>query len=91
LTLICGTIAGNMETKQAILRNQLLTLSIFRFVAGILKEANGSLPVDIIEEELAIRLPTQDIPKLYATVIGWGRFAEMFHVEAGIVKLAPNA
>jgi NitT/TauT family transport system ATP-binding protein len=80
-------LAGNMETKQTILRHRLLTLSIFRFIAGILKEAHGTLPEEIIEEELAMRLPTQDIPKLYATVISWGRFAELFQVEAGTVKL----
>ncbi len=84
-------LAGNMETKQSILRHRLLTLSIFRFIVGILNEANGSLPEDIIEEELAMRLPTQDIPKLYATVIGWGRFAEMLHVESGNIKLVQQS
>jgi NitT/TauT family transport system ATP-binding protein len=36
------------------------------------------LPKEIIEEELAVRLTTENVEQLFQTLVGWGRFAELF-------------
>jgi AAA domain-containing protein len=38
---------------------------------------DGHPPADVIQEDLVIRLPTQDVDKLFETVLMWGRFAEL--------------
>ncbi len=72
-------LAGDINVRKALFRQQLQTLGTFRFVIHLLKEAKGhQLPRDVIEEELAIRLTAEDIERAMTTVIGWGRFAELF-------------
>jgi NitT/TauT family transport system ATP-binding protein len=49
----------------------------------ILGEAKGGrLPKDVVEEELAIRLPHEDVGPLFKTVVSWGRFSELFEYDA---------
>jgi NitT/TauT family transport system ATP-binding protein len=36
------------------------------------------LSKEIVEEELCVRLCTEDIPKLIDVIINWGRYAELF-------------
>ena len=49
----------------------------------ILREAaDKQLPEDVVMEELAVRLPTEDIEKLFKTIVSWGRFAELFGYSA---------
>jgi len=75
-----------------ILRNQLLTLSTFRFVLHLLKEArNNRLGKDIIEEELAVRLTTEDVDKTFDTIVAWGRFGELFGYDAATEELSIDA
>ena len=67
----------NERKKQ--LNEQLRKLGTFRYVLQILQEArNKRLPQDVVLEELAIRLPTQDTEALFKTIVSWGRFAELF-------------
>ncbi len=69
---------GDINQRKRMLRERLLTLGTFRFVRQLLLEArNQRLPVDVVEEELAIRLTAEDIEKMFETVVGWGRFAEL--------------
>lgn len=70
---------GDVNQRKALFREQLKTLGTFRFVMQILDEAQDKrLPQDIVEEELAIRLTTEDIERLFETLVGWGRYAELF-------------
>lgn len=70
---------GDMNERKRLLNQQLQTLAVFRYVLQILREAKSHrLSEEIVEEELAVRLPTEDIPKLFTTVVAWGRFAELF-------------
>ena len=69
-------------------RTQLLTLGTFRFVLHLLKEApNHRLSKEIIEEELCMRLTTEDVEKAFTTIVGWGRFAELFGYDASSEEL----
>jgi NitT/TauT family transport system ATP-binding protein len=70
---------GDMNVRKAMLRDQLKTLGTFRFVIHLLEEAkNHRLTKDIIEEELAVRLTSEDIERLFKTIVAWGRFGELF-------------
>ena len=70
---------GNINARKALLREQLKRLGTFRFVIRLLEEAKGNrLPRDVVVEELAIRLTSEDIERMFQTVVQWGRFAELF-------------
>jgi len=70
---------GDINFRKRIFRQQLQTLGTFQFVIQLLKEAKGHrLPHEIVEEELAVRLTTEDTDRVMKTIIGWGRFAELF-------------
>jgi NitT/TauT family transport system ATP-binding protein len=48
-------------------------------VIRLLEDAHDHrLHRDVVIEELAIRLTTEDTEKMFQTVVAWGRFAELF-------------
>ncbi|MGA2229360.1 MAG: nitrate/sulfonate/bicarbonate ABC transporter ATP-binding protein [Tepidisphaeraceae bacterium] len=70
---------ADVNGRKVIFRRQLEKLATFRFVRQLLEEARGhEMSKEIVEEELCVRLCTEDIPKLIETVIPWGRYAELF-------------
>jgi NitT/TauT family transport system ATP-binding protein len=74
---------ADINGRKKIFRQQLLTLGTFQFVRQLLKESAGNkLTKEIIEEELAIRLTTEDVEKIFNTIVGWGRFGELFNYDA---------
>ncbi len=77
--------------RKRLLRERLLELETFRFVIRILSEApDRTLHEEIVQEELAMQLPTQDVDDLWRTLIGWGRHAELFEYspESGCLVLS---
>jgi NitT/TauT family transport system ATP-binding protein len=74
---------ADMNKRKVMLNQQLQQLGIFRYLVQILREAKDKrLPQDVVEEELAVRLPTEETDKLFKTIVGWGRFAELFGYSA---------
>lgn len=74
---------ADMNGRKEILKKQLQALGLFRFVLQILAEAKEhGLSQEIVEEELVMRLPTEDIGQLFTTLVAWGRFAELFDYSA---------
>jgi NitT/TauT family transport system ATP-binding protein len=70
---------ADVNHRKELFRERLLTLGVFRFIQQILSEAAGKrLPAEVVQEELAVRLTTEDIDRLFHTVVGWGRYAELF-------------
>jgi NitT/TauT family transport system ATP-binding protein len=70
---------GDINLRKALLREQLKKLGTFRFVIRLLEEAKDKrLHRDVVIEELAVRLTTEDIERMFLTVVAWGRFAELF-------------
>jgi NitT/TauT family transport system ATP-binding protein len=79
---------GDINVRKAMFRTQLLTLGTFQFVVHLLKEAQGHrLSKEIIEEELAVRLTTEDVDKAFQTIVGWGRYGELFGYDASSEEL----
>ena len=84
----------DINERKKVLNAQLRKLGTFRYVIHILEEAkNHAMAEDIVMEELAMRLPTQDTEAMFKTIIGWGRFAELFGYsqEAGMLSLEETA
>jgi NitT/TauT family transport system ATP-binding protein len=74
---------GDINARKNIFREQILTLGTFRFVQHLLQEAREHrMTKEIVEEELCVRLTTEDVDKVFQTVVGWGRFAELFGYDA---------
>lgn len=70
---------ADINGRKALLRDQLRGLSVFRYVIQMLEQSSQRrLPADIVQEELAIRIPSVSYEKLFETMVGWGRFAELF-------------
>jgi NitT/TauT family transport system ATP-binding protein len=70
---------GDINVRKELFRTQLRKLGTFRFVIRLLEEAHDHrLQRDVVVEELAIRLTSEDIEKTFDTVVSWGRFAELF-------------
>ncbi len=69
---------ADINERKRLFRQQLQSLSVFRFLVQILTEAKEHrLSHEIVEEELVVRLPTEDLEKLIKTIIQWGRFGEL--------------
>ena len=69
---------ADINGRKVIFNQRLQTLGVFRFVLQILNEAaDHRLPADVVQEELAIRLPSEDIEQLFKTIVAWGRFGEL--------------
>ncbi|HWE03452.1 MAG TPA: nitrate/sulfonate/bicarbonate ABC transporter ATP-binding protein [Tepidisphaeraceae bacterium] len=74
---------ADINGRKGLLNQQLQTLGIFRYIVTILKEAkNQRLPEEVVQEELVIRLPTEDVDAMTRTIIAWGRFAELLGYSA---------
>jgi NitT/TauT family transport system ATP-binding protein len=70
---------ADINGRKTLLNRELQELGIFRYILQILRESpEKRLPAEIIEEELAMRLPTEDTEPLFKTIVSWGRFAELF-------------
>ncbi len=65
--------------RQAILREQLLKLDLFKFIVKRLEvRPEKQLPKEIVEEDLVMRMLTRDIEPLFDTIVAWGRSGELF-------------
>jgi NitT/TauT family transport system ATP-binding protein len=83
---------ADINGRKRIFRDQLLTLGTFRFVLRLLEEARDHrLSKEIIEEELCVRLTSEDMEKVFSTIVAWGRFAEIFGYDAASEELYLDA
>ena len=79
---------ADINGRKKIFHDQLLTLGTFRFVLQLLQEARAHrLSREIVLEELAVRLTTEDVEKAFSTIVGWGRFGEVWAYDAKTEEL----
>ena len=82
---------SNMNARKAILNGQLRRLGTFALLVQILTEAKDHcLPGEIVQEELVMRLPSQDVAHLFESVLNWGRFAELLTYDADADRVCLN-
>ncbi|HZL34913.1 MAG TPA: nitrate/sulfonate/bicarbonate ABC transporter ATP-binding protein [Tepidisphaeraceae bacterium] len=73
----------DINARKTLLNQQLQKLGVFRYVVQMLKESKDArLPEEVVREELAVRLPTEDVDALTEAIIGWGRFGELLGYSA---------
>lgn len=74
---------ADVNGRKEILNGQLRKLGTFSMLIQALSEApERHLPPDVIQEELVMRLPSQDVERTFQTVLNWARFAELFSYES---------
>jgi NitT/TauT family transport system ATP-binding protein len=72
-------IEGDTNLKKALFKEQLQRLSLFRHFIDYLKSREGrAASREEILEELALLLPEEDPERTFETLVGWGRYAELF-------------
>lgn len=83
-------LAADIAGRKEIFAQQLRQLGTFRFLIQILSEAKDHrLPSDVVQEELVVRMPTEDVEQQFKTIVLWGRFAELlgYDPDAGVLYL----
>ncbi len=75
-------VEGDANVRKLLFREQMLQLNTVKFVLKLVDEAGGVVAADLVEEELAVRLTTEDIPRMFHTLVGYGRYAELFEYDA---------
>jgi NitT/TauT family transport system ATP-binding protein len=72
----------DINGRREIFRKQVAQHGTMKFVQQILRESpTHTLPADVVQEELVIRLPTQDLESLFDVLVRWGRYAGLFEYD----------
>ncbi len=70
---------SNINERKLLLREQLKQHSLFSYLARLLRaQEDRSLTKEVVLEHLAMLLPNEPPEKLFGTIVGWGRFSELF-------------
>ncbi len=83
-------LAADSEERKAIWRKKLLELRLFADVRDALREEpSHRLPKDFVLETIVLRMPAEDYERVFATWIGWARYADLFAYDEdeGVVAL----
>jgi NitT/TauT family transport system ATP-binding protein len=83
-------VAGDANTRKRIFHRQLRRVPTMAFLVERLRRAPElRLPAEVVQEELAMHIPTEPLEQLFETVIGWGRYGELlgYDSDAGVVYL----
>lgn len=70
---------ADINTKKAIMKDQMEKLPLFRFFIDFLSNhPEKAVEKSVILEELAILSPSEDPETLFSTLLKWGRYGEIF-------------
>jgi len=70
---------SDMNGRKLIIREQLKQHGLFAYFVRLLRgQEDRSLTKEVVLEHLAMLLPNERPEKMYATMVNWGRFAELF-------------
>ena len=72
-------VEASPEARQALFRERLLTLGLFEVFADILDRApRHAVTQEFIFQTIVIHMPSEKYEKVFATLVGWGRFGNLF-------------
>ena len=72
-------VEASPEARQALFRERLLTLGLFEVFADILNRApRHAVTREFVLQTIVIHLPSEKYEKVFATLVGWGRFGNLF-------------
>jgi NitT/TauT family transport system ATP-binding protein len=75
--------------RQAIWREALLKLRLFRLIRDTLGRApNHTVDAFSVYEMLVLWLPQENYERLFNTLVGWGRFGELFEYDEQLRRLS---
>ncbi len=70
---------ADINQRKLMLREQLMKHGLFNYFVRLLRgQENRSLYKEVVLEHLAILLPAESPERTFATLVNWGRFAELF-------------
>ena len=70
---------SDVNGRKAIMRERLEHHGLFSYLIRLLRgQEDASMTKEETEEHLAMLLPNEQPGKLFATIVNWGRFAELF-------------
>ena len=70
---------SDMNQRKLILRERLKQHGLFSYLIRLLRgQEDRFLPKEVVVEHLAMLLPNENPERLFTTIVGWGRFAELF-------------
>jgi len=70
---------ADINQRKLMLREQLKKQGLFNYFVRLLRgQENRSLYKEVVLEHLAILLPAESPERTFATLVNWGRFAELF-------------
>jgi NitT/TauT family transport system ATP-binding protein len=70
---------GDMNQRKLLIREQLKKQGLFAYLVRLLRgQEEQSLTKEVLLEHLAMLLPNESPEKMFATIVNWGRFAELF-------------
>jgi NitT/TauT family transport system ATP-binding protein len=71
-------VAGDANARKRIVHARLLAIPTFHYFVDRLRRAAGlRLPADVIQEELAMHVPSEPTEALFETIVRWGRYGEL--------------
>ena len=72
-------VEASLEARKGIWRDRLLALGLFQELAEMLGRApKHAVDRDRVLEEIVLRLPSENYEKTFDTLLGWGRFGNLF-------------
>ncbi len=72
-------LAADVNQRKRIIRGQLNQHSLFSYFVRLLRgQEDRALSKEVVLEHLAMLLPDERPERMFATMVGWGRFAELF-------------
>ena len=72
-------IESDMNQRKLIVREQLKKHGLFAYLVRLLRgQEDRSLSKEVVLEHLAMLLPSEKPERQFATMVGWGRYAELF-------------
>ncbi len=76
-------LAGDVNARKTLFRQQMLTLRLFDIVSSMLKSREDlTIAEDIVLEQFAILFPNENPSRMFKTVVAWGRYGELFGYKA---------
>ncbi len=72
-------LAADMNRRKRMIREQLKKHTLFSYLVRLLQaQEDRALSKEVVLEHLAMLLPDESPERMFATVVNWGRFAELF-------------
>lgn len=72
-------LAADVNQRKRIIREQLRQHTLFSYLVRLLRgQEDRALSKEVVLEHLAMLLPDESPERMFATVVNWGRFAELF-------------